>query len=49
MKRQPVPDLVRGTARRALPRPQPPMADRRTKRARTRSAQERRAIQEGVE
>lgn len=37
---------VRGTERRPIRRPEPPQADRRTKRSRTRSAQRRLAIAE---
>lgn len=38
---------VQGNERRPIARPQPAMADRRTKRERTRGAQRRRAIEEG--
>lgn len=40
------PEYVKGTDRRKVARPQPPMQDSRTKRQRTRAEQERKAIEE---
>lgn len=37
------PEYVEGNERKPIARPQPPMKDRRTKRARTRAAQEQAA------